>query len=309
MLKYTLRRILYLIPVLLGISFLVFLVLNFAPGDVTHLILGEDATADAIAQMRDKLGLNDPFLIRYFKYIANLLHGDFGMSYMSGTAVSTEIMARFPYTFNLALAAALVSIALAIPLGVLAAVKQNSIVDYLSMVISLIGISMPAFWLALILILEFALRLNIFPVKGADDGWKSYVLPAVTIGFMNMAAIARTTRSSMLETIRQDYIRTARAKGVGEYRIVTHHALRNAMIPTMTVIGMQIGGLLGGAVLTETVFAWPGIGRLLVQSVSNRDTPLVMGCVLILSLLGAVVTLITDLTYGLIDPRIRSMYK
>lgn len=309
MCKYIIRRILYLIPTLIGISLLVFLVLNLAPGDVARLILGEDPTEEAIAQIRQQLGLDLPVMVRYFRYMADLVRGDFGISYVNGTPVIDELMARFPCTFQLAAAAAFVSIALAIPLGIVAAVKQNSIVDHLSMVISLIGISMPAFWLALMLILEFSLKRGLFPVQGADAGIRSYVLPAVTIGFMNMAAIARTTRSSMLETIRQDYIRTARAKGAPEFRVITRHAFRNAMIPTVTVIGMQIGSMLGGAVLTETVFAWPGIGRLLVQSVSSRDIPMVMGCVIILSFLGAVVTLITDLTYGLIDPCVRAMYK
>lgn len=309
MLKYTLKRILYMIPVLIGISVLVFFILQLAPGDVTHLILGEDQSVEAVEQLREELGLNDPVSVQYLHYMAKLVRGDFGTSYMTNTPVWDELAARFPYTFKLAAAAAVVSIVLAIPLGILAAVKQNTLFDHLSMVVSLVGISMPAFWLALVLVMQFSLKLGWFPVQGAEAGWRSYVLPAVTIGFMNMAAIARTTRSSMLETLRQDYVRTARAKGVNEYRIITHHAFRNAMLPTVTVIGMQIGALLGGAVLTETVFAWPGIGRFLVQSISSRDIPCVMGCVLVLSFLGAVVTLITDLTYGIIDPRVRTMYR
>ena len=176
-------------------------------------------------------------------------------------------------------------------------------------VVSLIGISMPAFWLALMLMLLFSVNLGWFPVQGANDGWRSYVLPAIAIGFMNMAAIARTTRSSMLDTIRQDYIRTARAKGVSEREIVFHHSFRNALIPTVTVIGVQLGGLIGGAVLTETVFAWPGLGRYIVQSVNGRDTPAVMGCIIVLAVGFSLVNLFVDLLYGFIDPRVRSMYR
>ena len=216
---------------------------------------------------------------------------------------------RFPNTLKLAIVSAVISTLLALPLGVFAAVKQNTLFDNCSMIISLLGNSMPAFWLALMMMMLFSEKLGWLPSQGMRDGWLSYVLPAFSIGFINMAAIARTTRSTVLETIRQDYIRTVRAKGVGEGEVVMEHAFPNALIPTITVIGVQFGNLLGGAILVETVFAWPGLGRLMVNSVNNRDVPLVLGCIVLLSISYSVVNLIVDLIYGFIDPRVRSMYK
>ena len=247
-------------------------------------------------------------MMRYVKYVINFFLGDMGTSYISKRSVSQEVMSRFPNTLRLSLVAATVSIAMAIPLGIIAAVKQNSFFDNASMVLSMIGNSMPAFWLGLMLVLIFALNLGWLPVQGANAGWKSYVLPSAAIGLMNMAAVSRTTRSSMLETIRQDYIRTAKAKGISKYRVIMHHAFKNALIPTITIAGVQLGNLLGGAVITETVFAWPGIGRLMVQSVSSRDVPMILGCVLTLSICYSVVNLIVDLLYGFVDPRVRSIY-
>lgn len=212
-------------------------------------------------------------------------------------------------TLKLAIVSAVISTLLALPLGVFAAVKQNTLFDNCSMIISLLGNSMPAFWLALMMMMLFSEKLGWLPSQGMRDGWLSYVLPAFSIGFINMAAIARTTRSTVLETIRQDYIRTVRAKGVGEGEVVMEHAFPNALIPTITVIGVQFGNLLGGAILVETVFAWPGLGRLMVNSVNNRDVPLVLGCIVLLSISYSVVNLIVDLIYGFIDPRVRSMYK
>ena len=209
----------------------------------------------------------------------------------------------------LALTSTVVAILLALPLGIIAAIKQNTLFDGISMFISLLGISMPVFWMGLLLILFFSVKLGWFPVSGADQGIKSLVLPSIALGFMHMASIARTTRSSMLETIRQDYIRTVRAKGLPEKEVITRHALRNALIPTTTVIGLQIGGMLGGSVLTESVFAWPGIGRYMIQSIQGRDIPSVMGCIIIFALSFAVINLIVDLIYGFIDLRIKAQYK
>ena len=223
--------------------------------------------------------------------------------------MADEVFQRFPNTLKLAIVSAVISTLLALPLGVFAAVKQNTLFDNCSMIISLLGNSMPAFWLALMMITLFSEKLGWLPSQGMRDGWLSYVLPAFSIGFINMAAIARTTRSTVLETIRQDYIRTVRAKGVGEGEVVMEHAFPNALIPTITVIGVQFGNLLGGAILVETVFAWPGLGRLMVNSVNNRDVPLVLGCIVLLSISYSVVNLIVDLIYGFIDPRVRSMYK
>ena len=308
MVKYIIRRLIAMIPVVIGITFLVFMIMQLAPGDPVRMILGDSAEPEAIEAMREEMGLNDPVLVQYGRYMVNLLHGDMGTSYTNQRPVAHEVFSRVPATFELALVSAVVSILIAIPLGVVAAVKQNTLFDNLSMVLSLVGISMPAFWLALMLMLVFSLRLGWFPVQGNSDGWRSFVLPSIAIGFMNMAAIARTTRSSMLETIRQDYIRTARSKGISEGEVIMHHAFGNALIPTITVVGVQLGGLLGGAVLTETVYAWPGLGRLMVQAVNGRDVPVVMGCIVILSIGFSIVNLIVDLAYGFIDPRVRTMY-
>ena len=308
MLKYITRRILAMIPVVIGITFIVFMIMKMAPGDPARMILGDNATPEAVEALREEMGLNDNYLVQYGRYMINLCKGDMGTSYKNNRPVVDEVMTRVPATFKLAFVSAIVSILIAIPLGVLAAVKQGTLFDNASMVVSLIGISMPAFWLALMLMLKFSLQLKWFPVQGANDGWRSYVLPAIAIGFMNMAAIARTTRSSMLETIRQDYIRTARSKGISEQEVIRHHAFRNALIPTVTIVGVQLGGLLGGAVLTETVFAWPGLGRLMVEAVNARDVPTVLGCIVILSIGFSIVNLVVDLLYGLIDPRVRTMY-
>ncbi|MCI5480189.1 MAG: ABC transporter permease [Lachnospiraceae bacterium] len=308
MLKYITRRILAMIPVVIGITFIVFMIMKMAPGDPARMILGDNATPEAVEALREEMGLNDNYLVQYGRYMINLCKGDMGTSYKNNRPVVDEVMTRVPATFKLAFVSAIVSILIAIPLGVLAAVKQGTLFDNASMVVSLIGISMPAFWLALMLMLKFSLQLKWFPVQGANDGWRSYVLPAIAIGFMNMAAIARTTRSSMLETIRQDYIRTARSKGISEQEVISHHAFRNALIPTVTIVGVQLGGLLGGAVLTETVFAWPGLGRLMVEAVNARDVPTVLGCIVILSIGFSIVNLVVDLLYGLIDPRVRTMY-
>ena len=309
MLKYIIRRIIAMIPVVIGITFLVFMIMQLAPGDPVQMILGDNASPEAVEAMRDEMGLNDNVLIQYGRYLVNLAQGDMGTSYVNKRPVADEVFSRVPATFKLAAVAAVVSIVIAIPLGILAAIKQNTLFDHSSMVVSLIGISMPAFWLALMLMLLFSLKLGWLPAQGAKDGWKSYVLPSIAIGFMQMAAIARTTRSSMLETIRQDYIRTARSKGITEREVIFHHSFRNALIPTVTIVGVQLGGLLGGAVLTETVFAWPGLGRLVVQAVNGRDVPVGLGCIVVLSVGFSIVNLVVDLLYGFIDPRVRSMYQ
>lgn len=298
-----------MIPVVIGITFLVFMIMQLAPGDPVQMILGDNASPEAVEAMRDEMGLNDNVLVQYGRYLVNLVQGDMGTSYVNKRPVADEVFSRVPATFKLAAVAAVVSIVIAIPLGILAAIKQNTLFDHSSMVVSLIGISMPAFWLALMLMLLFSLKLGWLPAQGAKDGWKSYVLPSIAIGFMQMAAIARTTRSSMLETIHQDYIRTARSKGITEREVIFHHSFRNALIPTVTIVGVQLGGLLGGAVLTETVFAWPGLGRLVVQAVNGRDVPVVLGCIVVLSVGFSIVNLVVDLLYGFIDPRVRSMYQ
>lgn len=306
MVKYIIKRILALIPVLLGVILLIFLIMSMTNGDAATIILGETASQESIEALREEMGLNDPVLVQYVRYVWNLCHGDMGTSYSTGNTVVYEIFSnRFPATLRLTVAALVFSLILALPLGIFAAIKQNSLFDTISMVIALLGVSMPAFWLALLAMLLFCVKLRWFPSTGAE-GFKSLVLPALTLGFMHMAAIARTTRSSMLETIRQDYMRTARAKGVSYGKAITGHALRNAMIPTLTIIGIQVGSLLGGALLTETVFSWPGMGRYLVQSIQSRDTPAVLGCIVVFTVCFSLVNLLVDILYGIVDPRINS---
>ena len=306
--KFILKRLLMLIPVLIGVTLLVFLILNMAPGDPAKVILGEQATPEQIAELREQMGLNDPVLVQYGRYIVNLVQGDMGDSYKTKGPVSEEVFKRFPHPIQLTVAAMLIAIVVAIPLGVIAAVKQNTIFDGVSMIIALIGVSMPIFWLGLLLILLFSLRLGWFPVSG-KSGFSSIVLPAIALGFNHMASIARTTRSSMLETIRQDYIRTVRAKGVAYGVVIRKHALKNALIPVITVIGLQFGYMLGGSVLTETVFAWPGVGHLMVDSINGRDIPMVMGCIILVCATFSLVNLAVDILYGFVDPRIKSQYK
>lgn len=305
--KYIARRIVALIPVIIGVTFIVFMIMNLAPGDPAKTILGEQATPEAIEELREELGLNNHVLIQYKDYFLGLLKGDMGTSYKTKVNVATEIISRIPTTAKVSLSAILVSVIFSIPLGIIAAVKQNTWIDGLTMFIALLGVSVPIFWAGLMLLLFFSLRLGWFPVSGADN-WKSFVLPGLALGFQSMAVIARTTRSSMLEVLRQDYIRTARSKGVAYNKVVTKHALNNALIPTITVTGLQIGTLLGGSVLTEKVFGLPGIGRLMIQSIQGRDIPTVLGCIIVLTVAFSVVNLIVDIIYAFVDPRIRSQY-
>lgn len=296
-----------LLPVLLGVTFLVYLIISLTPGDVAAMMLGQGATQESVAALRHDMGLNDPIIIQYGRYLGRLLHGDMGLSYATQKPVIDEILSRFPNTLALAFCSILVSIAISIPVGVISAVKQYSLVDNLGMILALIGISMPSFWLGLILIIVFALGLGWFPSGGADH-LKSTVLPALTLGVASTASIARTTRSSMLEVIRQDYIRTAKAKGLDSITVILKHALRNAMIPTLTVIGLEFGELLGGAILTETVFSWPGIGRLMVESIQRKDTPMILGCIIVFSIAFSIVNLLIDILYAFVDPRIKTSY-
>lgn len=297
-----------LIPVLLGVSFIVFSILSFTPGDPVEMRLGDNYSEEAYQAMKEEMGLNDPFLLRYVKYIGNAVRGDFGNSYRTSQPVLNELAARLPNTILLSAAAMLFAVLLGIPLGVISATHQYSAVDNISMIGALFGVSMPNFWLGLMLIVIFAAGLRWFPSSGFED-WASIILPAVTLSVNSLAMITRMTRSSMLETIRQDYIRTARAKGLKEGVIVIKHALRNAMIPIVTTVGLQFGFSLGGAVLVETVFAWPGIGRLLVECIKLKDTPVVVACVLVLATMFTVINLCIDILYAFLDPRIRAQYK
>lgn len=306
--KYVLKRILLLIPVLLGVSLLVFAIMSLTPGDPAQLILGENAPKEAVLKLREEMGLNDPFFMQYFRFVKMQIMGDFGRSYTTGREVFGEIFARFPNTLILAVIGIIISVCIGIPIGIISATRQYSFLDSFSMVIALLGVSMPVFWLGLMLILTFSVKLGWLP-SGGFDGLKSIILPAVTLGVGSAAIITRMTRSSMLEVIRQDYIRTARAKGVAEKVVINKHALKNALIPIITVVGLQFGHLLGGAVLTESVYSWPGVGRLMVDAIRQKDTPTVLAAVVFLAAAFSVVNLLVDILYAYVDPRIKSQYK
>lgn len=309
MIKYVLRRILFLIPVLLGVTFIVFSLMYITPGDPAKLILGEQASTEAVQAMRQELGLDQPFLIQYFNYVKKaVLQLDIGRSYVTHRPVAQEIMSVFPATLQLAIAAMVVAILMGIPVGIISAIKQYSIFDTISMLIALLGVSMPVFWLGLLLIILFTVKLGWLPASGFSSV-KHMIMPAVALGAMTAAIVTRMTRSSMLEVIRQDYIRTARAKGQQESVVVLKHALGNALIPIIAVVGLQFGHLLGGAVLTESIFSIPGVGRLMVDSIKMRDFPVVQGGVLFIAISFSLINLLVDLLYAYVDPRIRSQYK
>ena len=306
--KYIFKRILMMIPVVIGVSLLVFMVLKMTPGDPARVVAGAEADEATVAQIREELGLNKPVLQQYVDYMAGMLHGDMGNSYTTGKPVFSEILSRMPTTFTLAFAGVLVAVLIGIPLGIISATKQYSILDNISTLLALTGVAMPNFWLGLMLILVFALQLGWLPSGGATS-WQGYILPAVTLGVGATANFMRTTRSSMLEVIRQDYIRTVRAKGANEQRVILRHALRNALIPVITVIGLQIGTLLGGAVVNETVFSLPGVGLLMINSINKKDEPVVLGCLITFAVVFSLVNLFVDILYAYIDPRIKSQYR
>jgi len=308
MYKYILGRLLVMIPVILALTFVVFTIMYFTPGDPTAVILGNEYSEEASEQLKAELGLDKPFFVQYANYVIGLCQGNFGMSYITRAPVGEQLGARFPNTFKIVMAAMVFCVALGIPIGVFSAIKPNSVFSNITMVIGLLGVSLPIFWLGLLLILLFSVDLGWLPSSGMDQGFKSIILPAVTVGANYMANIMRTTRSSMLEAVRQDYIRTARAKGVSRGAVIRRHALPNALMPTITVVGMNMGALLGGMVLSETVFAIPGTGRFLVESINARDTPCVLGCLIIMAVCVAISNLIVDLIYAYIDPRIKAQY-
>ena len=309
MIRYVIRRLFALIPIILVLTLVVFSILHMTPGDATVIILGSEYTEELGAVLRKELGLDQPMLVQYAKYVFNLLQGDFGISYVTRAPVIEQLSVRLVNTFWIVICAMVLCVSLGIPIGIVAATKPNSIFSQSMMVLSLMGVSMPIFWLGLLLILLFSVHLGWLPSSGMDNGFFSLILPAITLGFNYMANIMRTTRSSMLEAIRQDYIRTARAKGVTEHDVVYDHALGNALMPTITIIGLNVGMLLGGVVLTETVFSIPGTGRLLVEAINQRDTPCVLGTLVVMAFCVAISNLIVDLIYAYIDPRIRAQYR
>jgi peptide/nickel transport system permease protein len=302
--RYLLRRLVLTIPVLLGVATLVFSLIHFIPGDPAQAMLGEGAAPEDVAQLRERLGLDRPLLVQYGSFLAGLARGDLGVSLRNDQPVLQQILERMPATAELAFASMAVAVLFALPLGIIAAVWRGTVVDYSAMTLSLVGISIPNFWLGPLLAIVFAVELGWLPVGGRGT-LAHLVLPAVTLGAALAAILARMTRASLLEELREPYVLAARAKGVSRTRAVLHHALRNSLIPIVTILGLQFGVVLTGAVITETIFAWPGIGRLLIQSISFRDYPTVQGCVLLIAVTYVGVNLITDLTYGFLDPRIR----
>lgn len=307
MTRYILKRLLLMIPVILGISLLVFAMMEFSPGDPAQIILGIKATPDAIESLRAEMGLDQPFWTRYFSFLINALHGDFGASWRTNLPVLQEIMERLPNTIRLALGAMFLMVLVGIPVGILSAVKQYSLLDNLTLTGALIFSSMPAFWLGTLLILLFALKLSWLPTMG-DGSFSSYILPWVTLAASSLATLVRMTRSSMLEVIRADYIKMARAKGANERQVIFRHALRNALLPIVTIVGMNFASLLGGTVIIETVFTLNGLGSLAITSVRQLDVPMVMAEVLFIALTTSVVNLIVDVLYVYIDPRLKSQY-
>ena len=329
---YTVRRLLSLIPVLIGISLLVFLFLHLIPGDPAVVLLGERASTEQVAALREKLGLNQPLYVQYFLFMRDLLRGDLGSSVFNLLPIRDQLATHWPATFELAIAAMLIAVLIGIPLGILAAVRKNSAADNFSTIFSLVGVSMPVFWLGLLLIYLFAVNLQWLPPSGrisveSGGAFKSItgfyvldsiiqrrsfaevvahlILPALTLGTIPLAILTRITRGAMLEVLSQDYVRTARAKGLNERIVVWQHALKNALLPVVTIIGLQFGALLGGAILTETIFSWPGIGSWIYEGILNRDYPVVQGGVIFVALIFVIVNLLVDLSYALLDPRIQ----
>ncbi len=332
MFNYIIKRIVALIPIIIGVSIIVFLLIHLIPGDPAQTMLGERATEETVQRLREQMGLNDPLYAQFGRFFKNLLRGDLGRSITSNNPVAVEISQRFPATLELSIFAIVFAVLVGVPAGILAATKQNSWFDNLSMLVALIGVSMPIFWLGLMFIWLFAVTLGWFPPSSRMsvgvvfepitnlylldsiiqlnylafiDALRHLVLPGIALGTIPMAIIARMTRSSMLEVLKQDYIRTAYAKGLVKRVVVYKHALKNAMVPIITVVGLQFGVLLGGAVLTETIFSWPGLGKYLVDAIYARDFPVVQGGILFFAIVFVLVNLVVDLSYATIDPRIQ----
>lgn len=301
---YVVRRLLMLVPMLVGISLLTFAILQATPGDPAVLMLGQYATPQRIANLREELGLNDPLPVQYGRYVWRALHGDLGRSFRSQRPVIEEILDRFPSTLELTLAALLLSTVAGVATGVIAATVRNRWVDGGIMAGALVGLSIPEFWLGIVLLIVFGIKLKMVPITGGT-GLKALILPALTLALAPAAVLARLTRSSVLEVIREDYVRTAWAKGLAGRNVIVSHVLRNALIPVVTVLGLQFAGLLGGTVFIENVFARPGIGRLAVNAIAARDYPLIQGIVLFTAVVYALLNLAVDLLYGFLDPRIR----
>ncbi|MBO4289987.1 MAG: ABC transporter permease [Lachnospiraceae bacterium] len=308
MIVYVVKRILALIPIFIAVTFVIFSLLSLTPGDPAAIMAGTGAPKEAVEQLREEMGLNDPFIVRYLNYVKNFVTKfDMGTSYETHTPVTERILSALPATVRLAVAAIIFAVVVGLPIGIVSATRQYSFFDNFFMVFALIGISLPVFWSGMMLIILFSVKLKWLPSSGFQT-IRHLILPGITLGMQSAAMIARMTRSSMLDVIRQDYIRTVRAKGLSEFMITFSHVLRNALIPIVTVIGLQFGQLIGGAVLTETIFSIPGIGRLMVQALKNRDYPVILGCVLFISVMFCLVNLVIDVIYAFLDPKIKAQY-
>lgn len=302
-LKYTLKRILMLIPVIICVTLLLFLILSSAPGNLARQLLGDDATAEQVAEKMHEMGLDKPLMIRYGEYMLGVLKMDFGTSWVNEQPVLSLFLNRIPYTLTLSALAILFAVAIGVPIGLAAGIRQYSLLDYGSSFIAMLLFSMPAFWLGTMCQILFCLTLHWLPTSGVES-WKSWILPTMILGANTLATMIRMSRTSILDVIRQDYIRTAKAKGASNRQVVMHHAIRNSMIPIITQIGVNFAGTIGGAVVTESIFALPGIGTLLLNSVKSRDVPVVLGTVIFVTVIVGVINLIVDLICAAIDPRI-----
>ena len=302
--RFLARRLVLTIPVLLGVATLVFSLIHFIPGDPAQAILGEAAPQADVEELRHRLGLDRPLLEQYAGFLSGVVRGDLGTSLRTEQPVTTEILERMPATIELAAAAMIVAICVSMPLGIAAAVRRGTFVDHAAMTLALTGVSVPNFWLGPLLAIVFAIELGWLPVSGRGTP-QHLILPAISLGAALAAILARMTRATMLEELREQYVQAARARGVSRLRAIMRHAFRNSLIPVVTLIGLQCGAVLTGTVITETIFSWPGIGRLLIQSIGFRDYPLVQGCILLIAVTYVGVNLLTDLVYGVLDPRIR----
>lgn len=305
--RYILKRVLWLIPSLLAVAFIICFLSVLTPGEPARIILGNDATNEDIAQFNHKMGLDKPFLEQYADFIKGILHGDLGTSYVTGNSITEEIKIRFPYTIRLASIGVLMSVLIGVPLGVFAATHQYTWKDSTAIFLSLFCVSMPSFWFALMLVQLLSKQLGLLPSMGVEH-WYSYILPCLTVCVAEAASLARQTRSSMLEVIRQDYITTARAKGVKESRVIYKHALKNALMPVITLVATSLAASMGGAIVAETIFSIPGMGSYVVRAVNQRDFGVVRGTVVFLAFIFAICMMIIDLGYAFVDPRIRSQY-
>jgi len=305
MTQYIIRRLIQVIPITFGILTLVFSLIHLIPGDPAIQIAGENARPEDVQRVREELGLNQPLWKQYATYLGRLAHGDMGRSFRTQEKVSKEIFARYPATLQLALGGMVVALLVAFPLGILSAIKRNSWIDNVARFFALIGVSMPSFWFGPLLIIVFSIHFNWFPVSGREDGWKSLVLPSITMGLALAAILTRMIRVSLAEELNQLYVTTAMAKGVSRQAAIFRHALKNALIPVITIVALQFGSLLTGAIITEQIFSWPGLGRLLIQSITTRDYPQVQASIMVIALTYILVNLMADLLYGIVDPRIK----